>query len=185
MEDCKIIDLFFARDEDAIGAVDAKYGRLCHDLSRRILADERDAQECVSDAYLGLWNAIPPRRPNPLLAFLSRLVRNISVSRYHYNTAAKRFSRYEVTLEELANTLATPETPETVMERKELTRFLEEFLSGLSRQDRVIFLRRYWFADSYADIAARTGLREGTVSVRLTRLRKKLRHFLEEKEVLP
>ena len=185
MEDCKIIDLFFARDEDAIGAVDSKYGRLCLDLSRRILADERDAQECVSDAYLGLWNAIPPRRPNPLLAFLCKLVRNISITRYHHNTAAKRSSQYEVALEELENTLATPETPETVLERKELTRLLEEFLSELSKADRVIFLRRYWFADSYADIVARVDLREGTVSVRLTRLRKKLRHFLEEKEVLP
>lgn len=185
MEDRKIIDLFFARDEDAIGAVDAKYGRLCRDLARRILADDRDAQECVSDAYLGLWNAIPPSRPDPLSAFLCALVRNISVTRYHRNTAAKRSSQYEVALEELEHSLAAPETPETVLARKELTRFLNAFLSGLSRQDRVIFLRRYWFADSYADIAARTGLREGTVSVRLTRLRKKLRHFLEEKEVYP
>ena len=185
MEDCKIIDLFFARDEDAIGAVDSKYGRLCHDLSRRILADDRDVQECVSDAYLGLWNAIPPRRPNPLLAFLSKLVRNISITRYHYNTAAKRSSQYEVALDELEHCLAAPETPETVLERKELTRLLEEFLSELSKADRVIFLRRYWFADSYADIAARTGLREGTVSVRLTRLRQKLRRFLEEQEVFP
>ena len=185
MEDSQIIDLFFARDEEAIGAVDAKYGRLCRDLSRRILADDRDAQECVSDAYLGLWNAIPPQRPDPLLAFLCRLVRNISITRYHYNTAAKRSSQYEVALEELEHTLAAPETPETVLERKELTRLLNAFLSGLSRQDRVIFLRRYWFADSYAQIAARTGLREGTVSARLTRLRKKLRQFLEEQEVYP
>lgn len=183
MEDGKIIDLFFARDEDAIGAVDVKYGRLCRDLSRRILADDRDVQECVSDAYLGLWNAIPPRRPDPLLAFLCKLVRNLSITRYHYNTAAKRSSRYEVAMEELEHCLAAPETPETVLERKELTRLLEEFLLGLSRQDRVIFLRRYWFADSYTEIADRVALREGTVSVRLTRLRKKLRHFLEEKEV--
>lgn len=185
MEDSKIIDLFFARDEDALEAVDTKYGRFCHDLSRRILADNRDVQECVSDAYLGLWNAIPPQRPNPLLAFLSKLVRNISVTRYHYNTAAKRSSQYEVALEELEHCLAAPETPETVLERKELTRLLEEFLSGLSQLDRVIFLRRYWFADSYADIADRVNLREGAVSVRLTRLRKKLRRFLEEKEVFP
>ena len=185
MEDSKIIDLFFARDEDAIGAVDTKYGRLCQDLSRRILADDRDVQECISDAYLGLWNTIPPQRPNPLVAFLCKLVRNLSVTRYHYNTAAKRSSRYEVALEELEHSLSAPETPETVLERKELTRLLEEFLSGLSRQDRVIFLRRYWFADSYAAIGDRVALREGTVSVRLTRLRKKLRHFLVEKEVLP
>lgn len=185
MEDSKIIDLFFARDEGAIGAVDTKYGRLCHDLSRRILADDRDAEECVSDAYLGLWNAIPPRRPNPLLAFLCRLVRNISVTRYHYNTAAKRSCQYEVALEELEHTLAAPETPETILERKELTRLLEVFLSGLSQQDRVIFLRRYWFADSYTEIADRVALREGTVSVRLTRLRAKLHRFLEEQEVFP
>lgn len=185
MEDEKIIDLFFARDEDAIEAVDAQYGRLCHDLSRRILADDRDVQECVSDAYLGLWNAIPPQRPNPLLAFLCKLVRNLSITRYHYNTAAKRSSQYEIALEELDRCLASPETPEIVLERKELTRLLEEFLSGLSRQDRVIFLRRYWFADSYTDIADRVALREGTVSVRLTRIRKKLRHFLEQKEVFP
>lgn len=185
MEDTQIIDLFFARSEDAIGAVDAKYGRLCHDLSRHILNDDRDVQECVSDAYLGLWNAIPPQRPNPLLAFLCKLVRNISITRHHYNTAAKRASQYEVALEELEHCLASPETPETAMEQKELTQLLEEFLAGLNREDRVIFLRRYWFADSYADIAPRVGMREGTVSVRLSRVRKKLRVFLQDKEVLP
>lgn len=185
MEDTQIIGLFLARNEDAIGAVDAKYGRLCRDLSRRILNDDRDVQECVSDAYLGLWNAIPPQRPNPLLAFLCKLVRNISITRHYYNTAAKRSSQYEIALEELEHSLASPETPETVLERKALTRLLEEFLSGLSKQDRVIFLRRYWFADSYAEIGDRVALREGTVSVRLSRMRKKLRHFLEQKEVFP
>lgn len=107
MDDIKIIDLFFARSELAIEALDGKYGAICHNLSRSILKDQQDAEECVNDAYLGVWNAIPPHRPNPLSVFVCKIVRNISIMRYRANTALKRNSNYDSTMEELENCLSS------------------------------------------------------------------------------
>ena len=183
VEDSAIIDLFFARDEAAIREVDTKYGPLCHRIAYNILNNEQDAEECVSDSYLGLWNAIPPQRPNPLQAFLCKIVRNRSVARYHANTAAKRNSIYDAALSEIEPSLAASDDPQAKLEVKELTRLLEQFLDGLSQENRVIFLRRYWFADSYADIAKQVGLTEKNVSVRLTRIRAQLRDHLIRNEV--
>ena len=183
MDDSAIIDLFFARDEAAIREVDAKYGPLCHRLSYNILNNEQDAEECVSESYLGLWNAIPPRRPNPLPAFLCKIVRNRSIARYHANTAAKRNGAYDAALSEIEPCLAAPDDPQSHLEVKELARLLEQFLDSLSPENRVIFLRRYWFADSYADIAKQVGLTEKNVSVRLTRIRAQLRGHLIRNEV--
>ncbi len=183
MDDIKIIDLFFARSELAIEALDNKYGTTCHNLSRSILKDQQDAEECVNDAYLGVWNAIPPHRPNPLSVFVCKIVRNISIMRYRANTALKRNSTYDVTMEELENCLSSSPVEDS-LEEKELIAMIEDFLRGLSQENRVIFLRRYWFADSYADIAARTGLSEKTVSVRLSRIRKQLQAQLAEGGVL-
>ena len=171
MDDIKIIDLFFARSELAIEALDGKYGAICHNLSRSILKDQQDAEECVNDAYLGVWNAIPPHRPNPLSVFVCKIVRNISIMRYRANTALKRNSNYDSTMEELENCLSSSVS-------------VEDFLRDLSQENRVIFLRRYWFSDSYAEIAARTGLTEKNVSVRLSRIRKQLQTHLAERGVL-
>ena len=184
MDDNAIIDLFFARDEAAIREVDCKYGSLCRKLSYNILHNEQDAEECVNDSYMGLWNAIPPQRPNPLVSFLCRIVRNRSVARHHANTAAKRNGTYDVALSEIDPCLTAPDDPQTELEVKELARTLEQFLDGLTRENRVIFLRRYWFADSYADIAKQVGLTEKNVSVRLTRIRARLRDHLIRNEVL-
>ena len=101
MEDEKIIELFFDRSEQAIKEVDSKYGRTCHNISFNILHNELDAEECVNDAYLGAWNTIPPARPNPLLTFLCKIVRNISLKRYELNTAIKRNSTYDIAMDEL------------------------------------------------------------------------------------
>lgn len=184
MDDSTILDLFFARDQRAIEALDSKYGSNCRRLSRNILRDPRDAEECVNDAYLGAWNAIPPARPNPLATFVYKIVRNLSLKRHRDNTAQKRDSRYDAALSELGEQFPTAETPESLLAARELARLLEQFLDGLSRENRVLFLRRYWFADPYADIAAHMGLSEKAVSSRLTRLRKQLRRFLTEKGVL-
>ena len=105
MEDKRIIDLFFARSELAIEALAAKYGALCSRIAENILGDSMDAEECVNDAYLGVWNSVPPQRPDPLRSFLCRIVRNLSISRYHANTAKKRNSSYDVALEELEGIL--------------------------------------------------------------------------------
>lgn len=164
MEDERIVALFFERSELAIRALDDKYGALCRAVAFNILADAQDAEECVSDAYLGAWNAIPPARPDPLRAYIIKIVRNLSVKAYRTKRAVKR-SGYTVALEELA-------------------RIIERFLDTLSAKERVIFMRRYAFGDSYAEIAERVGVSEKNVSVRLSVTRQKLRQFLIEKEVL-
>lgn len=184
MEDAQIIDLFFARDQQAIGELDSKYGGVCRQLSCQILNSRLDAEECVNDAYLGVWNAIPPARPNPLLTFLCRIVRNLSIKRYHANTAIKRNSVYDVALSEVEQEVTAPDSVESALEAKALARLIEVFLDSLSTVDRVIFLRRYWFSDSYEQIARRVGLTEKNVSVKLTRLRRRLREYLLREGVL-
>lgn len=184
MEDEAIIELFFARSERAIKELDLKYGKVCRKISSNILHSPQDAEECINDAYLGVWNTIPPERPNPLLAFLCKIVRNLSIMRYHRNTAIKRNSYYDVAIEELESCLASPVTVEKEVEISELTHIIDSFLETLSQENRVIFMRRYWFSDTYTDIAERVGLTEKNVSVRLTRIRKQMRDYLAEREVL-
>lgn len=183
MEDEKIVELFFKRSEQAIAETDIKYGRVCHRLSFNILNNRRDAEECVNDAYLGAWNAIPPAKPNPLQAYICKIVRNISLKVYYRKEAAKRNSIYDVAIQELEAYLSTPSTVETEIEARELARIIENFLDTLTVENRVIFMRRYWFSDSYKDIAERVGLTEKNVSVRLTRTRQKMKQYLIEREV--
>lgn len=184
MDDNAIIELFFVRSEQAIRELDDKYGKVCHSLSYNILHSRQDAEECVNDAYLGTWDAIPPARPNPLLAFLCKIVRNLSLMRYHADRTAKRGGgSYMMSLEELED-LASPRTVEGDIEEQELVRLIEDFLETLSPENRVLLMRRYWFSDSYGKIAERTGLSEKNVSVRLTRIRKQLRQYFDKRGVV-
>ncbi len=183
MEDLQIIGLFFERSEEAIAKLDVKYGSLCRQLSYNIVNNAQDAEECVNDAYLGAWQTIPPTRPDPLRAYVCKIVRNVSLKLFYRKDAAKRCSRFEVAMEELEHSLASRHTVESEWEAKELTRLLEQFLDTLSAENRVIFLRRYWFADNYAAIGARLNMNEKLVSVRLTRMRKQLKRFLNENGV--
>jgi len=183
MEDSKIIDLFFRRSREAIPALAEKYGPLCHSLANGILSDRRDAEECVSDAYLGVWNTVPPKRPDPLRAYLCKIVRNLSITRYRANRAAKRDSRYALALEELGDCVSGGTDPAEEWEARELAELLNDFLGSLPPKDRVLFLGRYWFADSIREAGARVGISEKNASVRLTRLRKALRSYLEERGV--
>ena len=183
LADKKIIELFFERSEQGIRELDNKYGKLCHTLSYNIVNNRQDAEECVNDAYLGAWNAIPPARPDPLLPYIARIVRNLSLKLYWRKEAAKRSSRYTIALEEIEACIADQKTTEEELEAKELARIIENFLDTLPPRDRVIFLRRYWFSDSYKDIAQFVGLSEKNVSVRLTRIRKKMKQYLKERGV--
>ena len=178
MGDEEIIGLFFARSEQAIGETDRKYGAGLRAFSLRILGDRRDVEECVNDTYLGVWNAIPPARPDPFPAFLYRIARNLSLKRYHRNRAARRNSTYTVALEKLDHCLAGPETAEGEVEARELADLIQDFLDTLEPENRGIFLRRYWFADSCRQIAGRVGLSEKNVTVRLARMRRKLKEHL-------
>ena len=183
IEDEKIIDLFFNRSEKAIQELDIKYGKVCHKLSYNILNNKQDAEECVNDAYLGAWNAIPPTRPNPLLSYIVKIVRNISLKIYWRKEAAKRSSHYTIALEEIEAYIADTNTVEAEIEARELARIIEAFLDTLTTENRVIFMRRYWFSDSYKDIARLVGLSEKNISVRLTRIREKMKQYLIEREV--
>ena len=183
MEDEKIIELFFERSEQAIRALDMKYGKICRSLSYNIVNSREDAEECVSDAYLGAWNAIPPARPDPLLSYIAKIVRNLSLKLYWKKEAAKRGGHYTMALEEIEGCIAGQNTAEVELDARELARILGEFLDALTVENRVIFLRRYWFADSCRDIAELVGLTEKNVSVRLSRTREKLRRYLMESEV--
>lgn len=183
LEDGKIIELFFARSEQAIQELDIKFGKICHKLSYNILNCWDDAEECVNDAYLGVWNAIPPAKPKPLQAYVCKIVRNISLKLYYRKKAAKRNSVYDVAMEELEDYLSAPNTVEAEMEARELAEIIESYLDTLTVENRVIFMRRYAYMDTYSDIAAQVGLSEKNVSVRLTRMRRKLKQYLTEREV--
>lgn len=184
ISDEKIIELFFVRSEQAIRELDIKYGKVFHKLSYRIVNDKQDAEECVNDAYLGAWNAIPPARPDPLQAYVCKIVRNLSLKLYYRKNAVKRGSVYEVAMEELENYLSVPDTVEAEIEAGELAHIIESFLDTLTVENRVIFMRRYAYLDTYSDIAARMGLSEKNVSVRLTRIRRKMKQYLMERGVL-
>ena len=181
MLDEEIIELFFERSERAIEELEAKYGKICLQTSYNILGNYSDAEECVNDGYLGVWNAIPPTRPDPLLTYVLKIVRNLSLNCFHKNQARKRNSTYDLAVEELSEFLAAPESVESAMETKELVKTVEEFLDSLKTRDRVIFIRRYWFYDSYEQIAERVGISAKNVSVKLTRLRRQLKVYLEER----
>ena len=178
IDDKRIIELFFERSERAIAELDIKYGRLCRKLSHNILNSRQDAEECVNDAYLGVWDAIPPAKPDPLRAYVCKIVRNISLKLYEKKGAEKRNSTYDIAMQELGDCLSAPDTVEAEVETRELTRIIEGFLDTLSEENRVIFLRRYWFSAPYEEIAERTGISEKSVSMRLVRIRKQLKQYL-------
>ena len=184
MEDSKIIALFFARSEQAIAELSQKYGKLCMHIADNIFGNKQDAEECVNDAYLGAWNTIPPQKPNPLQAYICRIVRNTAITRYHANTAIKRNSHYDVALEELQYCLFAPETTEAHLQAKELSHLLDRFLASLDTRSRVMFVRRYWYSDSVSDIATAFNMRPNSVSVQLSRIRNKLRKFLHQEGYL-
>ena len=128
MEDSKIIELFFARSEQAIIELSKKYEMICKKIAKNILNNMLDVEECVNDAYLEMWNTIPPQNPNPLLAYVSRIVRNIAIAKYHSNTAIKRNSFYDIALDELESCLASSSSVEDELTAKELTIILRKYL---------------------------------------------------------
>ena len=183
IEDEKIIELFFKRSEEAIRELDIKYGKVYQKLSYNIVNNRQDAEECVNDAYLGVWNSVPPAKPDPLLTYVCKVVRNISLKIYYKKGAAKRSSHYTIAMEEIEACIPDPNTVEAEIEARELARIIESFLDTLSQKERVIFMLRYAYMDSYADIAKRVGISEKNVSVRLTLIRQKLKNCLIEREV--
>lgn len=180
MEDQVIIDLYFERSEQAIVETDTKYGGYCYSIAYNILANREDSEESVSDTYMAAWNAIPPRRPNFLSAFLGKLTRHISIDRWRKSSARKRGGGEVIlALEELENCVDSQDTESTV-ERKELVRLLNRFLASLPETERNVFLCRYWYLDTIQTISEYSGFSQSKVTSMLHRTRGKLRKLLTE-----
>ena len=184
-DDQKIIELYFGRSEQALMETAVKYGRYCTSIAYGILGSREDAQECVSDAYLTAWNAIPPRRPADLGTYLGKITRNLSIDRLRTRNRDKRGGgEVPLALEELEEVVAGSDSPENEALRKELTASLNRFLAGLTGQERYVFVRRYWYLDSLGDIAKSTGFSGSKVASMLYRLRGRLKNQLIKEELL-
>lgn len=184
MEDTQIIDLYWARDQRAIGETAEKYGGFLHGIAWNILRSHGDAEECVNDTYLRTWNAIPPARPAAFRVWLSRVTRNLSLDRWKQARTQKRGGDdIELLLGELDACVPAPHGTEKVLEDQEIAGLISEFLRELPKESRDIFLRRYWYGDSVADIALRLRCGQSKVKSTLFRTRKALRTYLEREEV--
>jgi len=173
VEDAKIIELFFQRNEQAVKETDTAYGRKLYVLSNNILNNREDAQECVSDTYMETWKSIPPKRPKYFYAFLASICRNMSFNLLDWRLAAKRNAEVVALTQEME--MCIPDVRQDgEMDRRELRRVLETFLDSLSKESRLIFLRRYLYVDTIAEIAARYGISENKVKTQLHRTRAKL-----------
>ena len=179
MKDADIIGLYWARDERAIPASDEAYGGLCRALSRNILGSPEDAEECVNDTWHRAWDAMPPQRPHSLRAYFAALTRNVSLDRWRERRAEKRGGGLDVLLSELEDCLPAPAGVEEAVEGQELTSLLESWLEGLEKEERVLFMRRYWYGVPVKDLAKARGMGANQMAKRLLRLRKDLKGFLE------
>lgn len=181
MEDIAILELYWQRDEQAITQTKHKYGNMIRTLAYRILHNREDAEECENDTYLGAWNAIPPERPHSLSAFLSRLVRNISISRHRANVADKRGGgEVTLSLQELDECIPAQDV---AWDERQLAEALDRFLDTLAREERLMFVCRYWRCDPVAVIAANMRCTQSKVKMTLLRTRGKLRTFLEKEGI--
>ena len=169
-DDC-IIDLYFDRSEDAITETSNKYGGYVKKIAMNILGDFEDAMECENDAYLALWNTIPPNRPESFLAFLGKIVRNIALGKFEYKSAQKRNQKLCVILDELEECIGTKESVEDEILTGELTRMINSFLEDLKENRRIMFVKRYWYGMSVKTIAEEMDISESKVKTTLFRIR--------------
>lgn len=184
--DQEILDLCRTRDQRAIAAMEFQYGAYCHKVAVNILGNFHDAEECVNDAYLAVWNAVPPAQPRSLLAYLAKTTRNIAINRLEHNQAQKRDGGYYLLLDELAEILPGPGSVEDEVARRHLMACINDFLrQKASKVERNLFLRRYFWGDSIEDLSQRFGYSQSKIKSQLHRTRKKLRAYLEKKGVLP
>lgn len=184
MEDSQIIDLYWARKEAAIQETQKKYARYCQCISFNILRCEEDARECVNDAFMRAWSAIPPKRPENLKAFLAKIVRNLSLNKYEKMRAYKRGKgKQEEVFEEIENCLMIRTGTKDIVEDLALIEILNTFLSGLKVHNRKIFMKRYWYFNTIGEIASELGYTQSKVKMSLLRSREQLKKILEEEGI--
>ena len=183
MEDTKIIDLYWARDEKAIRETQRKYGRYCHTIAYNILHNDEDAEESVNDTYLGAWNSMPPHKPERLSAFLGKITRRLSLKKYRDKTAEKRGGgEVPLALDELLECIPDGMDFDEKLRAEELALLLDSFLRELPARERNVFLCRYWYFAPIKDICRRFGLGESGAKMMLSRTREKLLARLEKEE---
>lgn len=174
MDDNSILDMFFARDERAIRETSEKFGSACSSLAYNILGNTQDAEEVVSDAYLALWNAIPPEKPQFLCAFICGITRKLALKKLRARTAQKRGGIHGGFDAELSECIPAKESVEEEISAKELSVIIDKFLRSLEKTQRIVFIRRYWYMDPIDDIARKLGFGQSKVKMMLLRTRQKL-----------
>lgn len=179
VDDERIIELYFKRDEAAIKETSDKYGRLCYFVANNILSCHEDSEECVNDTYARAWSSIPPNKPEKLGAYLAKITRNLALDRINEQNAKKRKAQSDaVSLEELEAIISDEgETPEDEIIMKEC---INSFLYSLDKEKRIVFVQRYFYMSSIEDIAKNNSLKENNVRVMLLRLRQKFKKHLSE-----
>ena len=183
MEDKKIIELYWNRSEKAITETDIKYGKLCKQLAKNILFSIDDAEEVVNEVYLGVWNAIPPEKPKYFKTFICRITKNLAMAKVRYYNADRRKNEGVISLEEVQDILSGNSTVEEEYEKKVVSEYISDYLRMIDREKRNIFLSRYWYYDSIADIAKAYGMSESKIKTTLFRTRRKLKEYLKDKGV--
>lgn len=183
-EDQTIIKLFHERSEEALAAMERKYGRLMERTALAILENRQDSEETVADSYMKLWDAIPPAKPASLCAYALRVVRNTALNRLEHRQRQKRDARQEVLLSELSECLSAPGNPSEQLEAEETLALINRWLSSLKKADRLLFTRRYFTLQSIDCIAADLGMTPNAVSIRLCRLRGALRQELRKEDII-
>ncbi len=185
MEDARIVDLYLQRNEDAIRQTKLKYNSYCNAIAYGILNSSEEAEECVNDAYLGVWNAIPPHRPKLLSAFIGKITRRISLNRWRSNNAKKRGQgNVSVSVDELEECIPSGFSIDEKLEAEEIAYVLNSFLDGIAKEERNVFICRYWYFDSINEIANRFGFGESKVKMMLKRSRDKLTQRLREEDIV-
>lgn len=182
MEDSRIIDLYFARNEDAIRHTDETYGRRLHCLADRIVKNGQDAEESVSDTYMKAWDTIPPHRPKYFFAYLAKICKNFALDRLDWKAAAKRKAEVVSLTQEMECCIPDSARSHDV-DRKELGMILDAFLRTLTPENRMVFMRRYWYMDTVPEIAVRYGISESAVQMRLSRTRGRLQTYLAKEGI--
>ena len=184
MEDARIVELYWQRDEAALTETERKYGRYCYSIASNILRSREDAQECVNDTWLGAWNAIPPHRPSVLSTFLGKITRRLSLKKYRDQHADKRGAgAIEAHIDELEEIIPAGQSIDDNLNAQELAKSMAEFVGTLGDNERRVFVCRYWYFDSIKDISARLGLSQSNVKVMLKRTRDKLAAHLEREGI--
>ena len=179
MEDNQIVDLYWERSEAAIQETDKKYGRYCHYIAYQILSNDEDAEEIVNDTYLKTWNTVPPNRPDPLKAYVGMISNQLALNRYDEKTAQKRGGgSISLIYHELEECISDMDESEDIAEDVALRDVLNRFIWSLPKKTRNIFVRRYWYASSVAEIAEEYGMKESAVAMLMFRTRLKLKELL-------